>query len=281
MIKAYRFNKLFVFILPCLICFAIAFIIPFISGVGLSFFEWKTTIQNAKFTGFNNYVVAFKDQYFIDSFLFTLKFVIVSVFLVNGLAFILALILTSVLPLKNLFRTIIFMPNLIGGVILGYIWQVIINALFYDLNTSIGSNENLGFLGLVLIINWQLVGYMMIIYIAGINNVSKDLTDASKVDGANFLKRVHHVIIPSVMSSITICFFLTLINTFKLFDANLALTNGGPNRRTEMLALNIIHTIFSERLPGVGLAKGFIFFIVIGGLSLMQVKFTRGKEIEN
>lgn len=279
--KAYNLKKLFIYILPCLVCFLIAFVIPFISGIGLSFFEWKTTIRKAEFVGFNNYVVAFKDKYFIDSFLFTLKFVLVSVFTINFFAFVFALILTSALPLRNLFRTIIFMPNLIGGVILGYIWQIIINALFYNLNTSIGSNENLGFFGLVLVVNWQLIGYMMVIYIASINTVNKELIDSSKVDGANFFQRLKNVIIPSIMPAITICLFLTIINTFKLFDVNLALTNGGPNRRTEMLALNIIHTIFSERLPGVGLAKGFIFFIIIGWISSLQVKFTRNKEVEN
>lgn len=279
--KAYNFKKMFIYILPCLVCFMITFIVPFISGIGLSFFEWKSTIKSAKFVGFENYLIAFRDKYFIKSFFFTFRFVLVSVVSVNLIAFFFALILTSKIPLRNFFRTIIFMPNLIGGVILGYIWQIIINAVFYNFNVSIGSNENLGFLGLVLVVNWQLIGYMMVIYIASINTISKDLIDSSKVDGANFIQRLKNIIIPSVMPSITICLFLTIINTFKLFDVNLALTNGGPNRRTEMLAFNIIHTIFSERLPGVGLAKGFIFFIIIGWISSLQIKFTRKKEVEN
>lgn len=279
--KAYSLKKLFIYILPCLVCFIITFIIPFISGIGLSFFEWKSTIKNAKFVGFDNYLIAFRDKYFIKSFLFTLRFVLASVVSINLIAFFFALILTTRIPLRNFFRTIIFMPNLIGGVVLGYIWQIIINAVFYNFNTSIGSNEKLGFLGLVLVVNWQLIGYMMVIYIASINTISKDLIDSSKVDGANFFQRLKNIVIPSVMPSITICLFLTIINTFKLFDVNLALTNGGPNRRTEMLAFNIIHTIFAERLPGVGLAKGFMFFIVIGWISSLQIKFTKKKEIEN
>ena len=279
--KAYNFKKMFIYILPCLVCFMITFIVPFISGIGLSFFEWKSTIKSAKFVGFENYLIAFRDKYFIKSFFFTFRFVLVSVVSVNLIAFFFALILTSKIPLRNFFRTIIFMPNLIGGVILGYIWQIIINAVFYNFNVSVGSNENLGFFGLVLVVNWQLIGYMMVIYIASINTISKDLIDSSKVDGANFIQRLKNIIIPSVMPSITICLFLTIINTFKLFDVNLALTNGGPNRRTEMLAFNIIHTIFSERLPGVGLAKGFIFFIIIGWISSLQIKFTRKKEVEN
>lgn len=172
------------------------------------------------------------------------------------------------------------MPNLIGGIILGYIWQVILNALFYKFNVSIGSNHDFGFIGLLIVMNWQLVGYMMIIYIAGIANVSTELIDASKVDGASYFQRLRHVILPSVMPAFTICLFLTITNSFKLFDQNLALTSGGPNRRTEMLALNIVHTIFNERLPGIGLAKAVIFFAIIGILALLQVRFTRRKEIE-
>lgn len=278
--NTYQLKKVFIYLLPLLICFSISFVIPFLSGIFLSFFEWSTTIEKIKFVGINNYITAFKDINFLNSFVFTIKFSILSVITVNIIAYLLALILTSAIPLKNIFRTIIFMPNLIGGVILGFIWQILLNAIFYNFNTSIGSDENLGFLGLILITNWQLVGYMMIIYIASINNVNKDLIDASKIDGCNYFNRLINVIIPSTMNAITICLFLTINNTFKMYDANLALTNGGPNRRTEMLSLNIIYTIFKERKPGVGISKGVIFFIIIGLISIIQVKTTRKREIE-
>lgn len=278
--KAYSLRRLFIFILPCLGCFLIAFVIPFIMGIILSLFEWKSTLLDAKFIFFHNYATAFADEYFRHAFVFTTKFTIISVITINLFAFGLALLLTRSGKLTNIFRTVFFMPNLIGGIILGYIWQVLLNSLFYGLNQSIGSNSDLGFIGLLIVMNWQLIGYMMIIYIAGITNVNQELLDAAKVDGANYFNRLRHVIIPSVMPALTICLFLTLTNSFKLFDQNLALTAGGPNRRTEMLALNIVHTIFSERLPGVGLAKAVMFFCLIGVIALVQVRFTRRKEVE-
>ncbi len=271
-----------IFVMPCLFAFLIAFAIPFIMGLFLSFTEFRT-VTDAQFVGFSNYIRAFsEDSGFLDSLWFTVKFAVVSVITINVIAFFLALILTKSVPGTKLFRTVFFMPNLIGGIVLGYIWQVIINGVLFNFNYSITSNPAFGFWGLVILMNWQMIGYMMIIYIAGIQNISGDILEAAKVDGANAYVTLTKIIIPSVMPSITICLFLTITNSFKLFDQNLALTAGAPANRTQMVALNIYETFYSRNgYEGVGQAKAVVFFIIVAVIALAQLYFTRKKEVEN
>lgn len=271
-----------IFVMPCLFAFLIAFAIPFIMGLFLSFTEFRT-VTDAQFVGFSNYIRAFsEDSGFLESLWFTVKFAVVSVITINVIAFFLALILTKSVPGTKLFRTVFFMPNLIGGIVLGYIWQVIINGVLFNFNYSITSNPAFGFWGLVILMNWQMIGYMMIIYIAGIQNISGDILEAAKVDGANAYVTLTKIIIPSVMPSITICLFLTITNSFKLFDQNLALTAGAPANRTQMVALNIYETFYSRNgYEGVGQAKAVVFFIIVAVIALAQLYFTRKKEVEN
>ena len=266
------------FVMPTLIAFLIAFVIPFLMGIYLSFTSFRT-VADAEFVGFSNYIRAFsEDNLFLNSLFFTVKFAVVSVISINVLAFILALMLTKTIPGTNLFRTVFFMPNLIGGIVLGYIWQLIINGFLYRYGYSITSNPNFGFWGLVILMNWQMIGYMMIIYIAGIQNI----LEAAKVDGAGAFTTLTRITIPSVMPSITICLFLTITNSFKLFDQNLALTAGAPSKQTQMVALDIYNTFYSRSgYEGVGQAKAVVFFIVVAIIALLQLKITRGKEVES
>lgn len=276
-------NKYFaIFVLPTLIAFLIAFVVPFILGFGLSFTEFRT-VTDAQFVGLNNYVKAFsEDTEFLSALWFTVKFAVVSVITINIIAFLLALMLTRSVPATGIFRTIFFMPNLIGGIVLGYIWQLIINGVLYNFEYSITSKPIFGYWGLIILMNWQMIGYMMIIYIAGIQNVSTDILEAAKVDGANYFTTLRKVIIPSVMPSITICLFLTITNSFKLFDQNLALTAGAPSNKTQMVALDIYNTFYGRiGYEGVGQAKAVVFFLIVALIALAQLKFTKGKEVEN
>lgn len=270
-----------VFALPTLLAFLIAFLIPFISGMYLSFTEF-TTVLDAKWVGLSNYVKAFENKEFINALLFTSKFAVVSVITINLCAFTLALLLTRGLKGSNLFRTVFFMPNLIGGIVLGYIWQLIINGVLYKFGVTMTVDPKYGFWGLVILMNWQLIGYMMIIYIAGIQNVPAELIEAAKIDGAGPLKTLRHVTIPMIMPTITICLFLTISNSFKLFDQNLALTAGAPSRKTAMLALDIYNTFYGRvGWEGVGQAKAVIFFIIVASIAFAQLVFTRNKEVES
>ena len=270
-----------VFVVPTLIAFSFAFIIPFIQGVYLSFCKF-TTVDNATFIGLGNYIKAFESkQGFLRAFGFTTGFTLVSVVTINLLAFTIALLLTRKIKGTNLFRTVFFMPNLIGGIVLGYTWQQMINAVLYQYGTTIVSNPKYGFFGLVLLMNWQMVGYMMIIYIAGLQNVPTELLEAAHIDGATSWQTLIKVKLPMVMSSITICMFLTLSNSFKLFDQNKALTNGAPMDKTQMLALNIYETFYGKTgYEGVGQAKAVMFFIIVAVIALLQLSFTRSKEVE-
>ena len=271
-----------IFVLPTLAAFLIAFVIPFVLGFFLSFTEFRT-VTDATFVGLSNYVKAFsEDTEFLEALWFTVRFALVSVVTINIIAFLLALMLTRTVPGTGIFRTIFFMPNLIGGIVLGYIWQLIINGVLYNFDYSITSKPIFGYWGLVILMNWQMIGYMMIIYIAGIQNVSTDILEAAKVDGANYFTTLRKVIIPSVMPSITICLFLTITNSFKLFDQNLALTAGAPSNRTQMVALDIYNTFYGRiGYEGVGQAKAVVFFLIVALIALAQLKFTRGKEVEN
>ena len=270
-----------IFVLPTLIAFSIAFVVPFIIGFLLSFTEF-TTVTDAEFNGVQNYVDAFsKREGFVSSFGFTALVVVVSVLTVNVFAFSIAWILTRKLRGTNFFRTVFFMPNLIGGIVLGYTWQSMINAVLAKYSTTIIADWKFGYVGLIVLINWQLVGYMMIIYIAGLQNVPPELIEAAELDGATKWGVLRHVTIPMVMPSITICLFLTFANTFKMFDQNLALTNGSPRHRTEMVALNIVDTMFNRTgVEGVGQAKAVIFVVVVIVFALFQLRATRSREVE-
>lgn len=270
------------FAMPTLVCFLIAFLIPFIMGIYLSFTKF-TTVTNAKWAGLDNYIKAFTaDETFLNSLWFTVKFTVVSVISVNVLAFLLALVLTRGIRGTNLFRTVFFMPNLIGGIVLGYIWNLIINGVLEYFGVDLTFAAKYGFWGLVVLMNWQMIGYMMVIYIAGLQNIPPDLTEAAQIDGASALQILRYTTIPMVMPSITICMFLTLSNSFKLFDQNLALTAGAPARETEMLALNIYNTFYGRAgWQGVGQAKAVIFFLIVAVLAFIQLKLTGRKEVEH
>ena len=269
---------------PVLAAFIIGFVWPFIQGIYLSFCKF-TTIDNATWNGLNNYIYVFQDEAFGKSFGFTVAFAVVSVLSINIIAFGLALLLTRELKGTNIFRTVFFMPNLIGGIVLGYIWQILINCILSIVEQPLlALNSSAGYWGLIILMCWQQIGYMMIIYIAGLQNISEDVIEAAKVDGANAIQTLFRVKIPMVMSSITVCVFLTLTNSFKLFDQNLALTGGEPNHMTDMMALNIYNTFYARagmQWKGYGQAKAVIFCILVVTISLMQLNATRKKEVQS
>ena len=269
-----------IFVLPTMAAFTIGFIVPFIEGIYLSFCKF-TTIKDASFVGISNYIEVFKDETFPHAFGFTSLFAIVTLVLVNVLAFAIALALTQKIKGTNIFRTIFFMPNLIGGIVLGYIWQLIFDGIFSKFDTALKLNETLGFWGLVILLCWQQIGYMMIVYIAGLQAIPESLKEAAMIDGATRVQRLFHVTIPNMMPSITICTFLTITNSFKLFDQNLSLTGGEPLHKTEMLALNIFQTFYGRvGYEGIGQAKAVIFFLTVVVIGMLQLKFTRSKEVQ-
>ena len=280
-----------VFVLPTLLAFIIGFIWPFIWGVALSFCKF-TTVQNVTFVGLGNYAKIWLDDTFTHAFWFTAVFTVVSTVLINVLAFGIALLLTRGIRGTNIFRTTFFMPNLIGGIILGYIWQILLNGVLSALEKPLLSlNATYGFLGLVILMCWQQIGYMMIIYVAGLQSVPEDMLEAARIDGATNWQTLWKVTIPNMMSSFTICIFLTLTNGFKLFDQNLALTGGRPFlqqadgsviKTTEMLALNIYNSFYSGsgNNRGVAQAKAVLFFILVAAIGLIQLRATRKKEVQ-
>lgn len=269
------------FLGPVSLAFIIGFVWPFIQGIYLSFCEFRL-ISNTTFVGIKNYLEVFKDESFLHSFWYTALFAIVSLVLINVLAFTVAYALTQGIKGSNLFRTVFFMPNLIGGIVLGYIWSMIFDGILSKWNTSILLESKWGFWGLIILLCWQQIGYMMIIYIAGIQNISNDILNAAKVDGASPMRVLTSVIIPSVMPSITICLFLTITNSFKLFDQNLALTAGAPAKQTQMVALDIYNTFYGRvGNEGVGQAKAVVFFIIVALIALFQLYLTRSKEVEH
>ncbi|MBQ6361218.1 MAG: sugar ABC transporter permease [Lachnospiraceae bacterium] len=283
-----RFGWLFMG--PVTAAFAIGFVWPFIQGIYLSFCKFKL-ISDAKLIGFGNYIKALGDQSFRHSFWFSAMFAIVSLVIINILAFTVAYLLTQGLKGSNIFRTVFFMPNLIGGIVLGYIWSMIFDGILSHFGTSILLSARYGFWGLIILIAWQQIGYMMIIYIAGLQAVPEDMLEAARIDGATKMQTLFKVTIPNVMPSITICTFLSLTNGFKLFDQNLALTAGQPFsimpdgstvKQTEMLALNIYNTFYGQSgaSQGVAQAKAVLFFILVAGLGLLQLGFTRQREVQ-
>ena len=272
-----------VFVLPTFCAFIIGFIVPFVEGLYLSFCKF-TTINKATWVGIENYIKVFKDEQFLSSLGFTAVFTIVSTILINVLAFAVALALTSGIKGTNLFRTVYFMPNLIGGIVLGYIWNILINCVLSLVGEPLlALNKEAGFWGLIILMCWQQIGYMMIIYIAGLQSIPNDMLEAAKIDGATPLQTLFRVKIPNVMPSITICLFLTLTNSFKLFDQNLALTGGDPNHSTEMLALNIYNNFYARSgaaWKGIGQAKAVVFCIMVIIVSMIQLRATRSREVQ-
>ena len=278
-----------IFIFPTFIAFIIGFLYPFVKGIYLSFCTF-TTPRDAKFAGLTNYIKAFQDPSFVHAFWFTALFTIVSILAINILAFTVAYVLTQNILGANVFRTVFFMPNLIGGIVLGYIWSMIFDGILRYYDTYLLAKTSYGFWGLLILMRWQQVGYMMIIYIAGLQGIPEDMMEAAKIDGANKWQTLWKVTIPNVMPSITICVFLTLTNSFKLFDQNLALTNGMPAafqpdgsiiNTTEMLALNIYKTFYTgANTRGVAQAKAVMFFILVAAFALAQLKATRDKEVQ-
>ena len=278
------------FLWPMFTAFCIGFVWPFLQGLFLSFTKFKTT-SKWQWVGFANYIKAFNDESFRYSFGYTAVYAVVSLVLINLLAFIIAYALTQKIRGANIFRTVFFMPNLIGGIVLGYIWSMIFDGILGRYGTSIVLNSTYGFWGLIILMCWQQIGYMMIIYIAGLQAVPEDMLEAARIDGATKWQSLFHVTIPNVMPSITICMFLSLTNGFKLFDQNLALTGGLPYiinpdgssvHTTEMLALNIYNTFYGQNSSsrGVAQAKAVLFFILVATIGLIQLSATRKKEVQ-
>ena len=283
-------RMVWLFLLPTFAAFCIGFLYPFLKGAFLSFCKFKLTSQ-WKWVGFDNYVKAFSDSSFLHAFWYTALFAFVSVLFINVLAFTVAYFLTKGIKGSNLFRTVFFMPNLIGGIVLGYIWSMIFDGILVKYNTSVVLESKYGFWGLIILMCWQQVGYMMIIYIAGLQSIPEDMLEAARIDGANSWQMLWKVTIPNMMSSFTICIFLTLTTGFKLFDQNLALTGGRPFlqqpdgsviKTTEMLALNIYNAFYSGggNNRGVGQAKAVMFFILVAAIGLIQLQATRKKEVQ-
>ena len=292
-------RKVWLFLIPTFVCFVIGFVWPFASGVYLSFCQFRL-IREALFipldkvkdvwVGFSNYARAFADPSFKQAFIYTAKYAVVSVVVINVLSFFLGYLLTLKIKGSNIFRATFFMPNLIGGIVLSYIWQLIFNGILIRYNTYLTANAKFGFWGLVILMAWQQIGYMMIIYIAGFQSVSEDILEAAKIDGANKWQSLFKVIVPNMMTTISICMFLSLTNSFKLFDQNLALTGGAPVvttpagqiKMTEMLALNISNSFgkINTWAKGTAQAKAVIFFILVAAISLLQLKFTRSREVQ-
>ncbi|AEB07318.1 carbohydrate ABC transporter membrane protein 1, CUT1 family [Coriobacterium glomerans PW2] len=269
-----------IFVVPTFAAFVIGFIVPFAMGIWLSLCNF-TTVTDATFTGLENYALALQDTIFQHAFWFTALFTVVSLVVINLIAFALALGLTKRLRGTNVFRTIFFMPNLIGGIVLGYIWQLIFNGILAGYSQALALNQWYGFVGLVILVSWQQIGYMMIIYIAGLQAIPTDVMEAAQVDGASSWRRLRGVIIPMMMPAITICTFLSVTNGFKLFDQNLSLTAGAPAKLSEMLALNIYNTFYGRTgWEGVGQAKAVIFFILVVAIGLIQLRATRSKEVQ-
>lgn len=275
-----------IFALPTLLAFTIGFIVPFLYGIFLSFCEF-TTVTDWSWVGLKNYTKIFVvngtlDTSFLHSMWYTALFTVVSVCIINIMSFIIAMALTKGIKGTNLFRTVFFLPNLIGGIVLSYVWLMIFNAILQNFSKTIVTSQWSAFWGMVIVVCWQQIGYMMIIYIAGIQNIPGELIEAAKIDGANAWQLLRHVTLPMLMPTITICTFLTLTNGFKLFDQNLALTGGNPGKLSQLLALNIYDTMYgTSGWQGIGQAKAVIFFILVAIIAVVQNKLTTSKEVES
>ena len=271
------------FVLPTMAAFAIGFVVPFVYGVFLSFCKF-TTVTDWSWVGLQNYTRIFVvngvvDTTFLHSIWYTVLFTIVTMLIINVASFAIAMALTKGFKGTNFFRTAFFLPNLIGGIVLSYIWLMIFNAVLQDYSMTIVSTQWTAFWGLVVVVSWQQIGYMMIIYVAGIQNISGDMIEAAKIDGASGFQMLRYITLPALRPTITTCTFLTLTNGFKLFDQNLALTGGSPGKLSQLLALNIYDTMYGTTgWQGVGQAKAVIFFILVAVIALIQNRLSRGKE---
>ncbi|QCT74159.1 carbohydrate ABC transporter permease [Macrococcoides canis] len=277
------------FLFPVLVALFMVIIIPFIYGIYYSFTNWNGDVtQSPGFVGFQNYVDLLKDDTFLNALMFTFKYSIAAIFVINFIGLSLALIVTSKIKSKNMLRTVFFMPNLIGGLILGFIWQFIFTKVFAMVGESIGStalqgwlsDTHTGFWGMVILSTWQMAGYIMIIYIAYLENVPDDLLEAAEIDGANAWQRFKNITFPMVAPAFTVCMFLTLSGAFKIYDQNLSLTNGGPGNSTKMLAMDIVDTAFKMNHMGEAQAKAVVFFIIVTVISLTQVYYNKKREVE-
>lgn len=268
------------FALPTFAAFCIGFIVPFIFGIYLSFMDF-TTVTDATPVGLANYKEALSDPEFWRALGTTVLFTIVTTIVINVIGFAIAYMLTKAIKGSTLFRSVFFMPNLIGGIILGYVWQLLLNGVLSKWGVSLTFSEKYGFWGLVILVSWQQIGYMMIIYIAGLQAVPSDIIEAAQVDGATGPQRLFQVILPMMMPTITVCTFLTVTNGFKLYDQNLALTNGAPSNKSELVALNIFRTFYGRvGYEGVGQAKAVVFFLIVAAVALIQNRLTTSKEVE-
>lgn len=263
---------------PTLAAFLIGFVVPFALGVYLSFTTF-TTVDRSTWVGLENYAKLLGDELFLHSLWYTSAFALVTTVAINVIAFAIAYFLVKKFRGSQLYRSVFFMPNLIGGIVLGYIWLLLLNGILAQWARSITFSETYGFWGMVLLVCWQQIGYMMVIYIAGIQSIPGELVESAEVDGATSRQTLRHVILPLVMPSITVCTFLTITNGFKLFDQNLALTNGAPSRMSELLALNIFNTFYGRSgFEGVGQAKAVVFLVIVAAISLLQNRIARSKE---
>ncbi len=276
------------FVGPILAVFTLVILIPLFFGIYYSFTDWNGIRSHTNWIGFANYITAFKDPSFRNSFLFTAKFTMVSVIVINSIGFGLALLVTTGMKGNNLLRTIFFMPNLIGGLILGFIWQFIFTQVFADIGNILNqkwllgwlSDGTTGFFGLVILMSWQMSGYLMVIYVAALQNIPPELMEAAEIDGASAWQRIKNITFPLVAPAFTVSLFLTLSNSFKLYDQNLSLTAGGPANSTQMLAMNIYNTAFKFNQMGIAQAKAVVFLIIVGGVTLTQVYFSKKNEVE-
>lgn len=278
-----------VFTIPLLFIFTTVVLIPFLIGIGYSFFSWDGLPLNPKvFVGIDNFIKLFSDKRFLSSAGHTIFFTLLAIIIINGLGLTFALIVTTKLKVRNLARTMLFMPYLIGGLILGYIWKFIFTDAFANIGEQTGLTKiffnwlldyDFALIALVVVSTWQMAGYIMIIYIAGIQGIPEEVMEAAQVDGAGFFHTLFQIKFPLIMPSFTICLFLTLSNCFKIFDVNLSLTGGGPNNATEMFAMNIYNEIFQLNNYGYGQAKAIVFFVVVASVTLVQVYITKKKEV--
>ncbi len=279
------------FVFPLIAVFVLVVVIPFFTGIGYSFVEWNGLAKVPKvFVGFDNYAGVFTDENFWASMGRTVVFTLITVVTVNVLALAFSLIVTTRLAARNVGRAMLFLPYLIGGLILGYIWKFVLGECMTTLGEMFGNQEvffnwftdkTMSFVAMVVVATWQMAGYMMIIYIAGLQAISDDVIEAASVDGAGFWSSLFRIRLPLLMPSITICLFLTLSNCFKIYDVNLSLTGGGPNNATQMISMNIFNEIFAKSRFGYGQAMAIVFFLVVAAITLLQVKFTSDKEVES
>ncbi len=275
------------FLTPVILGLGLVVVVPFIYGFIFSFTDWNG-ITATKFVGLQHYINLFQEDEFMASIWFTVKFAIITVILLNIMGLGLALLVTRNIKSNNLLRTVFFMPNLIGGLILGFIWQFIFVSVFEDIGMLLGvesltgwlSTTSTGFWGLVILTAWQMAGYIMIIYIAYLENIPKDLIEAAKIDGANGFQRFKNITFPLVAPAFTVSMFLTLSMAFKIYDQNLSLTNGGPFNSTQMVAMEIVRTAFSDQQMAFAQAKAVIFFLIVAVIALTQVYYNKKREVE-